>query len=301
MLYRAVVTLCAVVAVPLVLYAWKRGLLPRHWLQGLLLAPPAKPKRAAKKPTEPTTLLLVRHGQSMHNISSVAEHSDTGADESLYDAPLSPLGKQQVAALAGHEELATAELIITSPLTRAVQTLYGAFPRAPSDCPAPVEVWALAAEHLTDSCDIGSGASALAKVFPRLAQQFRTLPEVWWYTDEETSKSDALDSRNRFRDSGFMEPELTLIHRVAAFADEIRARPEQTIAVFGHSDYFNFLMENHCAFMRLEHPWISCSEAPFAHRPHVFDPRVMAPGGVSDYWLENAEVYRVVLPPKEES
>ena len=262
----------AALALPLLVYAYKHGYLPRRLLQqlsalGIVSSSPSKPKPPAKKPTEPTTLLLVRHGQSMHNISSVAQHSDTGADETLYDAPLSPLGEQQVAALAGNAELAQAELIITSPMTRAVQTLFGAFPRAPADCPAPVEAWALAAEHLTDSCDIGSGASALAKRFPSLQAQFRSLPEVWWYTDDETSKTDPLDSRVRYRDAGFMEPELTLIKRVAALADELRARPERTIALFGHSDLFNFLMENHC--------------------------------GVADYWLENAEVYLVQLPPKE--
>eukprot|EP00957_Ditylum_brightwellii_P174863 13314273-Ditylum_brightwellii.AAC.1 len=96
-----------------------------------------------KKPTEPTTLLLVRHGQSTHNISSVAEHSDQGEDPSLYDAPLSPLGKQQAAALAGNAELAGADVILVSPLTRALQTLLGAFPQAPLQCP-PIEVCALA-------------------------------------------------------------------------------------------------------------------------------------------------------------
>ena len=226
-----------------------------------------EPRPEPKGPHEPTTLLLVRHGQSMHNISSVAQHSDQGADETLYDAPLSPLGEEQVAALLGHLELASAELVITSPMTRAVQTLFGAFPKAPSACP-PVEVWALAAEHLTDSCDIGSGARDLAKAFPSLKKQISALPEVWWYTDDETSRSDPTDSRRRYKEVGFMEPELTLIQRVRTFADALRARPERTIAVFGHSDYFNFLMENHC--------------------------------GVADYWLENAEVYKVILPPAEE-
>lgn len=226
----------------------------------LIEAPPAK------LPSEPTTLLLVRHGQSLHNISDVAQHGDQGADATLYDAPLSPLGEQQVAALLGHPELATAELVITSPLTRAVQTLLGAFPRAPADCP-PVEVWPLAAEHLTDSCDIGSGAAALATAFPALSSQMRSLPEVWWYTADGVDRSDPIASRDYYRECGFMEPEASVTARVAALADALRARPERVIALFGHSDYFNFLMENHCA--------------------------------VPDYWLENAEVYRVTLPPAE--
>ena len=244
-----------------------RPLVP-HRLRLLLLSDEAEAKAEAhaKRKTVATELLLVRHGQSMHNISSVAQYGDSGADATLFDAPLSSLGEQQVAALAGHAELATAELLIASPLTRAVHTLLGAFPSAPAACP-PVEFWPLAAEHLTDSCDIGSGASALAARFPALAKHARALPEVWWYTDDETSKSDAADSRTRYRESGFMEPESVLNARVDALVQAVQARPERVIALFGHSDFFNFLMERHC--------------------------------GVSDYWLENAEVYRVILPPPE--
>ena len=84
----------------------------------------------------------------MHNISDVAQYGDTGADATLFDASLSPHGKEQVAALKGNAELATVELCVTSPLTRAVQTLCGAFPEAPKGGCPPVEFWPLAAEHL---------------------------------------------------------------------------------------------------------------------------------------------------------
>ena len=66
---------------------------------------------------------------------------------------------------------------------------------------------------------------------------------------------------------GFMEPERTLITRIDEAVAALRARPEKVIAIFGHSDWFNFLMERHC--------------------------------GVSDYWLENAECYVATLPPAE--
>lgn len=109
----------------------------------------------------------------------------------------------------------------------------------------------------------GLGIEARARSgFPSL--DVSGLPEVWWYVDDETSTSDAADSRKRYRECGFMEPESALLARVDAFVDALRARPERVIAVFGHSDFFNFLMERHC--------------------------------GVSDYWLENAEVYRATLP-----
>jgi hypothetical protein len=101
----------------------------------------------------------------------------------------------------------------------------------------------LAAEHLTDSCDIGSSEHALAQRFPRLAPQVASLPPVWWYTDDETSRTDAAHSRERYRECGFMEPERTVVQRVDELAAALRARPERVIALFGHSDLFNFLME----------------------------------------------------------
>eukprot|EP00966_Prymnesium_polylepis_P322102 7378373-Prymnesium_polylepis.1 len=61
-----------------------------------------------------------------------------------------------------------------------------------------------------------------------------------------------------------MEPELTVWKRADQFVEALRARPERVIAAFGHSDFFNLVMERHC--------------------------------GVEDYWLENCEVYKLVLP-----
>jgi len=218
-------------------------------------------------------LLLVRHGQSMHNISDVAQYGDTGADSNLYDALLSPLGEQQVAGLVGHPELARATLAISSPLSRAIQTLFGAFPAAAEGtaarataegrCP-PIELWPLAAEHLTDSCDIGSGKSDLALRFPSL--DLSALPEVWWYTSEDVSRDAAADSRKHYRECGMIEPAGAFEARIDAFVEALRARPEPVIAVFGHSDHFNALMERH--------------------------------GGDGDYWLDNAEVYAFELPAK---
>ena len=185
-----------------------------------------------------------------------------------------------MAQLAGHSELAVAEVILVSPLTRALQTLDAAFPTRPpaaaevgietgvlpaherveeyvkrhslretleaavnraleqaSDDPLasiaeyarsrsraaveaerpPVEVEAMLAEHLTDSCDIGSGRAALQAQWPAL--DFGALPEVWWYTDGEASTTDAADSRRHYREAGFMEP----LRAVEARVDRLAA------------------------------------------------------------------------------
>ena len=55
----------------------------------------------------------------MHNVSEVHAYGDTGADATLYDAPLSARGQQQAAGLDGNAALLEAELVLVSPLTRA--------------------------------------------------------------------------------------------------------------------------------------------------------------------------------------
>mmetsp|Transcript_6908 Transcript_6908/g.23590 ORF Transcript_6908/g.23590 Transcript_6908/m.23590 type:complete len:223 (+) Transcript_6908:46-714(+) len=209
-------------------------------------------------------LILVRHGESMHNISAVHAYGDTGADEALFDAPLSPAGRAQADSLTARFALLCArtpvELAVVSPLTRAVETYVAAFPQGRPGM--RTEVWAEAREHLTDSCDIGSPPAVLAKRFPWLS--FAHLPAVWWYVDEETSTTDPEDSRRRYREFGFMEPDVLFRARVDACAQRLRRRPERRIALFGHSDFLNDLLERHL--------------------------------GVPDKWLENAEVFRAELP-----
>jgi hypothetical protein len=84
---------------------------------------------------------------------------------------------------------------------------------------------------------------SLASRFPAFDRS--PLPEVWWYVDDETSTTDAEDSRRRYRECGFMEPELRMRKRVDAFVDALYAQPERVIAVFGHSDFFNEVFERH--------------------------------------------------------
>ena len=213
---------------------------------------------AAAGPSSSKTVLLVRHGQSTHNATTGdLGYGDMGDDDALYDAPLSTLGQEQAKRLAGQYD--DVDLAIVSPLTRAVQTMLGARPRV------PVEVWAIAAEHLTESCDIGTGASTLARRFPSVS--FEGLPEVWWYTDEDDG-DDAMACRARFRECTFIEPETRLEERIDVFAARLRARSEQRIAVFGHSDYFYYLLDRHC--------------------PEVPE---------DDRWLENGKCLEVRLPP----
>ncbi|XP_010475852.1 PREDICTED: phosphoglycerate mutase-like protein 1 isoform X1 [Camelina sativa] len=75
-------------------------------------------------------LHLVRHAQGIHNVE-LEEHREKPESEKLFDAHLSPKGLQQVSERRKkiHESglLNTIELVITSPLRRAMETSIGIF------------------------------------------------------------------------------------------------------------------------------------------------------------------------------
>ncbi|XVF64938.1 hypothetical protein PTKIN_Ptkin09bG0206600 [Pterospermum kingtungense] len=73
---------------------------------------------------------LVRHGQAMHNVEG-DKNREALLSPHLFDAELSPLGLQQVDKLRKDVHasglLKRIELVVTSPLYRAMQTAIGAF------------------------------------------------------------------------------------------------------------------------------------------------------------------------------
>ncbi|CAA0185107.1 Histidine phosphatase superfamily clade-1 [Arabidopsis suecica] len=76
------------------------------------------------------TLHLVRHAQGVHNIA-LEEKGEKPESEKLFDAHLSPKGLQQVSErrnqILESGLLNTVELVITSPLCRAMETSIGIF------------------------------------------------------------------------------------------------------------------------------------------------------------------------------
>jgi broad specificity phosphatase PhoE len=165
----------------------------------------------------------IRHGQSTFN----AAFESTGTDPLHWDAPLTELGHRQVAEAAALVRDIPFELVVTSPLTRALQTTLGLFKDHPaSPC---IRVESLHREHQGSSCDIGRSPAALLQDFPDLA--FDHLDEVWWHQDGEP------DER------GFIfEPVETLQERVRTFRAWLEERPERFIAVVGHGTFFFHLV-----------------------------------------------------------
>lgn len=166
------------------------------------------------------TIHLIRHGQSAFNAAFDAVQR---VDPMIFDAPLSALGREQAAALRPEVHGLGVELVVTSPLTRALQTTLHAFGLDH----APVRVEALHRERLEHSCDVGRSPRDLRREFADLL--FDHLDDPWWHSDGSHPRAIVV------------EPEDTLLGRVASFRDWLAARPERTIAVVGHGTFLNRL------------------------------------------------------------
>ncbi len=167
------------------------------------------------------SVFLIRHGESTFN----AIYAKTLVDPGLIDAPLSPTGEAQVVHARAQARALKAELVVSTPFTRALQTARGLFGEA-----HPLVIEPLHRERVTASCDIGRSPSLLATEFPDLS--FDHIGDPWWHCEDVDA-------------NGIPQEPLDIVHeRVAQFRDWLRARRERRIAVVGHSAFF-FHMTNH--------------------------------------------------------
>ena len=162
------------------------------------------------------TFHFIRHAQSLHN---AAAETMVG-DPMLRDAPLTDLGHEQARTLQGRmRDVRDIELVVISPLTRAIQTALYAF----DGNPAPRLVMDTHREYLDHYCDVGTPPSELAAKFNSL--DFDHLPNPWWYVDPASTAPYE------------KEPEDLYAKRIEAFAQWLKSRPEQRIAIVGHGNF----------------------------------------------------------------
>ncbi|TXN26117.1 histidine phosphatase family protein [Methylobacterium sp. WL19] len=166
-----------------------------------------------------TRIVCIRHGESTFN----AAHRLTGRDPGHIDARLTDRGLTQVAAARERLRDIPFDLVVTSPLTRAIQTTAGIFGDHPAKPEILVEV--LHRECQESSCDVGRAASVLKAEFPHL--DIDHLPEIWWHAEGEP-----------IAEGVHVEPRHLFDRRVATFRDWLTERRERTIAVVGHGTFF---------------------------------------------------------------
>ncbi|UOA26894.1 Putative phosphoserine phosphatase 2 [Pseudosulfitobacter sp. DSM 107133] len=172
-------------------------------------------------------IYFIRHGQSEFNAAY------RGAEDPfIFDAPLTALGFEQAAEVRTRIPELEVTRVITSPLTRAIQTAQTIF-----DGIAPIEVRHGHHELLKYSGDVGRHPSELRIDFPHLS--FDELPHHWWHTHADAEVQVPV------------EPVETFQKRVAGFVAklaEIDTRRE-TVAIVGHGNAFQEIigfMLNNC-------------------------------------------------------
>ena len=99
---------------------------------------------------------LIRHAQSEANASM-----DLGNQTFSYDPHITNLGKQQAAKTRKILANIDFDLIVCSPLTRALQTLECVFPRLIQN----TVILSLVREYLNDYSDVGRQPDVLKKEF----------------------------------------------------------------------------------------------------------------------------------------
>lgn len=166
------------------------------------------------------TIFLIRHGQSEFN----AAHSDGDPDPMIFDAPLTEIGRSQ-ADLARQEAMTLGiAQVITSPLTRAIQTALLIFGDE-----VPIRVVAGHRELLSHSCDVGRSPVHLAQDFPGL--DFDHLDQFWWHQGPVNEHGIPVEPREVFE------------RRISLFAQDLDRIPERPLAVVGHGDTFRELAD----------------------------------------------------------
>lgn len=162
---------------------------------------------------------LIRHGESQFNAAFALKR----VDPMIYDAPLTPRGHEQAAALRAEVAALGIETVIVSPLTRAIQTALGIF----KDCGARLQIEALHRERVEHSGDLGRSPRLLAAEFPGLA--FDHLDDPWWHC--ERAQPQVI----------LVEPEENVLSRVSKFREFLSTRPEKRLAVVGHGTFLRHL------------------------------------------------------------
>lgn len=186
----------------------------------------------------PESVFLIRHAQSTFN----AVHDTHGVDPGHRDAPLTPFGHEQVNAARTRVRHLSPELVLTSPLTRALETCDGLF----GALDAPVVVEPLLAEQLASSCDVGRSPGELAAEFPRWS--FDHLEDPWWFV----GPGDGLEPIERFE------------RRVQRFMQALGERRERTVAVVGHAGFFGAIVGRrlaNCEIVSLRQPAVAGARA----------------------------------------
>ncbi|XP_021665772.2 phosphoglycerate mutase-like protein 1 isoform X2 [Hevea brasiliensis] len=174
-------------------------------------------------------LHLLRHAQGIHNVAGEKDHSALLSPE-FFDAPLSPLGCQQVTNLRNYVLasglLKRIDLVITSPLLRSMQTAVEIFGSEESGLERPpIVAIELCRERLgVHPCDKRRTICQYRNLFPEIDFSWiESDDDILWKADvRETSEEIAA--------------------RGLKFMNWLWTRQEREIAVVSHSKFLLYTL-----------------------------------------------------------
>lgn len=167
----------------------------------------------------PPTLLLIRHAQALHNVSS---------DWSLPDPKLTPLGEEQCrelhVSLQSHPLANKVELIVVSPMRRTLQTTtIGLDFLIKKGIPVLADPnWQ---ENADKPCDTGSEISVMEREFAGWGVDFGGVDEKW------------VDKTSDLPNNPYAFSRKAILARGQTCLKDLYKRPEKVVAVVSHSGF----------------------------------------------------------------
>lgn len=140
-------------------------------------------------------MILLRHAQSLFNITFSATRVDPGIE----DPALTEFGRSQARQAGDSLRNQPVRRIITSPYTRALETTA----IINEALKLPVTVESLVGERAGFVCDVGTAREHLASRWPQFTLDH--LPSRWW--PEKETESDIVARCNLFRARMRREPD----------------------------------------------------------------------------------------------
>ncbi|CAK4086551.1 unnamed protein product [Aphanomyces euteiches] len=192
------------------------------------------------------TIFLIRHGESTYNewvFQSYRQQTWEGyRDPMLIDARLSQRGRQQVQALnqnvLHHRVHESIQVVITSPLARAIETALGGF----EGTGIPIQVNSLCREMLDASCDVGRQPAELAREFSHRGIDVSKLSEYWWLNHPVSLTTIIPQSQEQLATLKETMPEFH--DRVRRFLEHVASMRETSIAVVCHGNFISYLTQS---------------------------------------------------------
>ena len=209
-------------------------------------------------------LTFIRHGTTEMNEQMDVWGAPGFTDKKLYDTILSQKGKKLSEDFNErilnhntynnnentiHRDIQNAELIITSPLKRTLQTTSIVLKNVHSKSINKL-VLPLATERVYLSSDIGSNKSVLIKEFPEFDFSLIDENESWWYSQNNDSQNESLQYNNQnlykeWRPPGIYavpgEPKEIFKLRMIKLYEWLLNRKEERIVIVTHWGVIKYL------------------------------------------------------------